>query len=344
MFFAIALAGCATQSRQLPSPQPTQAAAPRVLKPCPLPDVPPKEIASKPGYMQYVITVVDDSGAAVHGLKQAEFEVSVNGKDIPIDYFRDDQDTMPASLVVIVDSSGSMKKKFAATDKSKVQAVSASIRNASANLNACDELALVVFAHTFNPFSTKNSRASVAVPLTTDHQAVTNAADSITPWGQTPLYDSIELAERELTAARYPNRSIVLITDGMDDASVIHKEALLQEVANANVPIDIVGIGDETKDPHPFVLTLLGGSPGDAIDIGVLQEAASASQGHLWLVSTTADDSGDKLAAALTTASTAAGYAYTIGFVQPSGPPAKIFVKSGKHVYIHAHQETVATH
>jgi VWFA-related protein len=341
LFVATVLAACATQSQPQAS-QPTQAVAPAPLKLCPLPDAPPKDIASKAGYVQYVVTVIDESGGPVEDLKQSDFDVSANGRNVPIAYFRDDRDAMPASLAVIIDSSGSMTKKFAATSQSKMQTVSNTVRVASASLNACDELTLVVFAPEFTFIPLKNDKASVAEPLTTDHQAVMDKIDSLKPWGQTPLYDSIDLAERQLTEAHYPNRSIVVITDGIDNTSYIHKAALVQEVESANVPMDVVGIGDETKDLQGFSF-LPGLNQRDAVDGAVLLEIASASQGHFWLVSTTANDSGDKLLAALTSASKAAGYAYTIGFVRPPGLPTKIFVKSRKRIYVHAHQETLAT-
>ncbi|HUA33259.1 MAG TPA: VWA domain-containing protein [Candidatus Binataceae bacterium] len=151
-------------------------------------DAPPKEIAAKPGYAQYTVTVIDDDGQAVDGLKQSDFLVSANGPTLPVEYFRDDKDAMPASIAIIVDTSGSMRSKVASTGNSKLQTVTDALRAASANLSACDEIALLVFAPTGDLIS--NTKVIVAEPLSTNHQASMNRLDSMTPYGRTPLYDS----------------------------------------------------------------------------------------------------------------------------------------------------------
>src|SRR5271170_4480658 len=113
---AIAASGCAL-NRLPPSPQ-VQPGSTGSRKLCPVPDVPPKAIASKPGYVQGVITVENDAGKPIDGLKESDFYAYVGQQILPIKYFHDDAPSMPTSLAIVIDSSGSMQEKFAG-DKSK---------------------------------------------------------------------------------------------------------------------------------------------------------------------------------------------------------------------------------
>jgi hypothetical protein len=73
-------------------------------------DVAPEEIASKPGYVQYTVTVTDASGNPVPGLKPSDFIVRAGERSLPIKYFREDDGDAPESIVIVVDESGSMQQ------------------------------------------------------------------------------------------------------------------------------------------------------------------------------------------------------------------------------------------
>ncbi len=359
--FAIALTGCATQSQQPPASQPAQAAAPPPLKLCPLPDTPPKELASKPGYVQYAVTVLNGSGRPVSALTQKDFEVTANDQSIPITFFRDDKEAMPASIVIIVDTSGSMAQKLGTTDTSKIAGVRDGIRGAIANLNACDEVAVLIFGKregtvepgpvsmSFPPprDAVPTAKISLIQPFSTDHDSALKQIDSIAPYGQTPLYDSVDEAELLLQMSHYPNRAILLITDGIDNASQKTAGDVLHEVRENGVPLYVVGIGSEHGQPGQF-------APGpfaiyspdvNRLDVNALQDLAGASPGRVWIVSAIDKDAGDTLVTALASAAQSVGHAYTIGFVAPAGVSPKI-VTTGfdQKTYVHAQHETVAVH
>lgn len=345
LLFALALNGCATQAQSPPAP--VKAAAPPPLKLCALPDAPPKEIASKPGYIQYVVAADDAAGKPIVGLKQSDFEVTVNDQPVPIAYFRDDKDSMPTSVVVIVDTSGSMSGKLGSTDTSKISDTRAGIKGAISNLDACDEIAVIVFGSN-KEIAPESGRfaatVSVLQPFSTDHVSALSRIDSIQPFGQTPLYDSIDRAEHLLQQSHYPNRTIVLVTDGMDNSSETSRGAILDEATNDDVPLYIVGIGSEKKGRgiiSPYASP--GADDADRVDVDALQDLAQASAGHVWLVSSIDKDAGDTLVTALASAAQSVGRTYTIGFVAPTGAITKITTKGlDQTTYVHAHQETLA--
>src|SRR5580692_2196242 len=110
------IAGCGAASQPAPG-SPTAAtttagtssatsAASDSLELCRLPDLPSASILSKPGYTQLAVSLTDVNGAALDGLKKADFAVRSGPNTDPIVYFRQESTlSNPASLVIVGDVS-----------------------------------------------------------------------------------------------------------------------------------------------------------------------------------------------------------------------------------------------
>jgi hypothetical protein len=67
---------------------------------------------------------------------------------------------------------------------------------------------------------------------------------SVMPSGEKRLSDGIRLGLETLSAAHYPNRALVLMTDGLDQAAIDESASLLAQVRKSGVSFWVVGIGD----------------------------------------------------------------------------------------------------
>src|SRR5260370_15107170 len=102
---AIALGACAGGQNRPPTLPSAQIAAP--LKLC-TPAAPPADLLAKPGFMLFAVSVRDSTGKPVTGLKRPDFEVRAGSQTLPIQYFREEPEGAPTSIVTVMDLSGVM--------------------------------------------------------------------------------------------------------------------------------------------------------------------------------------------------------------------------------------------
>ena len=173
-----------------------------------------------------------------------------------------------ASVMLAVDVSGSM----AASDvqPSRIEAARQAARTLIERLPGQAQVGLVSF----------NGQATLMSPLTSDHQAVESALESLRPGGGTAIGDGLQLSVEELvqntTAAnggKRPPTMIVLLTDGASNTGVPPADAAAQ-AKSAGIPVETVGIGVRGQ------MTFLGGRMIDGVDEQALQSIAAATGGH----------------------------------------------------------------
>jgi VWFA-related protein len=193
---------------------------------CKSPDVPPADVARKPGYRQFDVSVTDSTGWPISGLKQQDFVLYAGSQTFPVAYFREHKNDEPVAIALVVDTSGSMI--------SKLPIVQQSLGDFVKNLNRCDEV--IIFAFSSRPF--------VLLPFSTDHQMAAQRMELLRADGKSALYDATYTALQSLEGADYPNRKLILITDGIDNSSAASEKEVVAEATKEGVPIYAVGIGD----------------------------------------------------------------------------------------------------
>jgi VWFA-related protein len=299
----IAIAGCADrlQSSAQAQNQESAAKAPRppVEGLCKPPDVPSADLAHKPGYRQFAVSVTNASGLPVAGLKQADFVVSEESQKFPINYFRE---RAPVAVALLVDTSGSMEPKLAT--------VKLRLGNLVENLNRCDEVMLYGFS----------TKPDLVQEFTTDHQMVAKKMEDLHAYGQTALYDVTSAALQKLEDADYPNRTIILVTDGMDNTSAATQPEVAARARKDGVRIYAIGIGDPTV-PEGRVSVAIGpftvGDESGRVDAESLKAFSAAAGGRTFVVPGTAEDAGNSLMTALSVIADTIARGYAIGVVLP---------------------------
>ena len=177
------------------------------------------------GYVLVPVIVRAGSGYA-RGLDAGDFGLSVDGRPVPIESFEPRADA-PASLVFLQDLSGSMGNsgKLAASR----EAVGYFLDRAQQG----DEFAVASFS---------GGEQRVEVPFTGEVGAVRQAVDAWEAYGTTALHDAVAAVPGISAAGRNAKRFILLITDGVDNASRIGPADARRLVRQAQLPVYVLGL------------------------------------------------------------------------------------------------------
>lgn len=168
-------------------------------------------------------TVKNNAGEMVTDLKREAFTVFEDGKRQPITLFN--REDVPVSLGIAIDNSGSMRLK-----REKVEAAALAFVRAS---NPQDEVFVLNFG----------DKVRVDVPLTQDVAVLEAGIARVDAIGGTALRDAVEAGETYLDQhARHKRRALLVITDGVDNASTITAQEIRQHADRSEVAIHAIGL------------------------------------------------------------------------------------------------------
>lgn len=303
------------QAASNPSPQPVEGL-------CKSPDAPPSDVAHKPGYRQFDVSVTNSMGWPVSGLTQQDFLLYAGSRTFPVAYFREHNNGEPVAIALLVDTSASMM--------SKLPIVQQSLGDFVKNLNQCDEVILFAF----------NSQVYLIQPFSTDHQiAAERIMELFHPYGRSALYDATSTALQSLERADYPSLKLVLITDGMDNSSATTEQEVVARATMDGIPIYTVGIGDPNAPekshvtghraadiPQPIapdkflpaappVVTFWSGT--DRVEPKSLEDLSAMAGGRSFIVPSRGEDRGESFETAIFTIADNIAKGYAIGAVIP---------------------------
>jgi Ca-activated chloride channel homolog len=187
------------------------------------------------------VTVTDEHGAPVAGLKKENFTLLEDGKPQNIAVF-DKESALPLSIVLDIDTSLSTRKDLPLE-------LSSARRFAHAILRPIDALSLYGFSEI----------VSEVVPFTSDLKTIDRGIDRVRTGSATALYDALYLGSEALET-RQGRKVLVVITDGGDTVSrVDYKEAVrsAQEAEAIVYSIIVVPIeasaGRDTGGEHALI-------------------------------------------------------------------------------------------
>jgi Ca-activated chloride channel homolog len=172
-------------------------------------------------------TVVDKNGHLVTDLSRENFSVSENGAAQKITDFK--HEDVPVSLGLIIDNSGSMRTKRAGVEAASLALVRDS--------NPDDE----VFVVNFNdePFLDLPNKKN----FTNNIREMEEALTRIDSKGGTAMRDAIRTSiDHLLENANREKKVLVLVTDGVDNASIISQEKLIKVAQQSGVLVYAVGL------------------------------------------------------------------------------------------------------
>ncbi|MGA7522161.1 MAG: VWA domain-containing protein [Acidobacteriaceae bacterium] len=179
------------------------------------------------------VNVTDANGAPVGGLTKDDFVLTEDGVPQKIAYF-DRQTNMPLSMVLAIDTSGSVRKDTGV----EVRAAKQFLRGM---LRPVDRLDLLDF----------NSSVREVVPFTSDLRHLEWGLDNLDFGPATALYDAIYLGAQNL-APRSGRKVLVVISDGGNTAGDTNFPQALDEAIRSEVMvyslIDLPIMNDAGRD------------------------------------------------------------------------------------------------
>jgi Ca-activated chloride channel family protein len=186
--------------------------------------LPPYEIADETEVASIVVDagVYDDAGHSIANLNESAFGVSENGEPQKIDLFT--RETLPSTVVLLVDSSQSMAQRMNAVRKAT--------EFFAQNLGKHDKIIVAPFNH----------RVGVITGPTDDVKTTTEAIESIKAGGGTAILNAIDETATLLHGVE-GRRAIILITDGFDENSTVDVQAAVQKAQAEQVTIYSVAVG-----------------------------------------------------------------------------------------------------
>ncbi len=210
----------------------------------PLPPIDPRDIQLSTGVEIVLldVSVKNPAGGFVSGLAKENFQVFDNNKPQKINSF--EAGDIPVTLGLVIDASGSMRPK-------RSEVVTAALAFVQAS-NPKDELFTVNF----------NDRVYMGLPqgmdFTDDRQVLRNGLLATPVQGRTALNDALKIALEHLNKGRQQKKTLVLISDGGDNASQLTESETYKLAQASPATIYTVGLYDEfDKDKNPGFLRKL---------------------------------------------------------------------------------------
>lgn len=179
--------------------------------------------------------VEDRKGRIVRGLKAADFTLREDHIPQTIQFFSVESST-PVSIAFMLDVSGSMRVS------GKLEAAKEAIRYFLDSLRPQDRFALICFA---------DEQVDWVTEFTSDRQRFLERLEVQTGYGKTALNDAVAAAPGLVEARGDGKKAILLITDGVDNASRITADRAVDLARRASVPIYTIGFSSLRRDVIP---------------------------------------------------------------------------------------------
>jgi len=170
--------------------------------------------------------VTDRRNRPVRGLGPADFRLSEDHIPQEIDYFGTERD-VPVSVAFLLDVSGSMRQV------GKLDEAKEAIRVFLDALNPADRFGLICFA---------DDQVAWVTDFTSDRALFLRRLVVQEAYGQTALFDALAATPSLVDESVGGRKAIVLITDGIDNASQLTVFEAVRLARSVNVPIYAVGL------------------------------------------------------------------------------------------------------
>jgi VWFA-related protein len=208
------------------------ASAPEGQEPSPR-DEPPRFRVSV-DTVSLAVSVLDEEGHLVQDLPEENFQIFEDGVEQQIQFFS--RGELPLRMVILIDTSGSMREKLPLAQEAAVQFVR--------SLEPGDQVQVVEF----------NDRVLTLAELTGDFDQVEAAIRQTEAVGATSLYNAMYVSLKDLyrkgsaAEAELDRRAMVVLSDGNDTKSVLGFEDVKEEARKGNVVIYAISLRANEED------------------------------------------------------------------------------------------------
>ena len=206
-------------------------------------------------------SVTDKKGRAVVDLRKKDFRLFEDREPREIRYFSGEL-REPVSVAFLLDVSGSMRQL------EKIEHAKEAIRFFVDQLRPGDRFALICFA---------DEQVAWVTEFTEDRERFLRRLLVQVGYGQTALNDAIAAAPALVDAQAQGRRAIVLITDGVDNASRLSIEQAVEIARRVSVPVYAIGFQSVSENLLPKDSRMTG--------LEVLRYVSTETGGDLFAVS-----------------------------------------------------------
>jgi len=211
--------------------------------------VPPRipDIVAKPNLVLFNATVSETTKRLPTDLLETNFHVYDEDREEKIEVFLPPES--PSAVGLLLDNSGSMLGKRTDTVNAALAFIASS--------HPQDEMFIVNF----------NNSVWLALPseqpFTNNHAELRAALGKTQAEGRTALYDALKLAVHHLQANSRLRTTLIVLSDGADNASSTRYDELLRLVRGSSATIHCFGIYDpDQSDKDPDVLKAIAAASG----------------------------------------------------------------------------------
>jgi VWFA-related protein len=231
-------------------------------------------------------SVEDRRGRIVTGLNAKDFRLTDESVPQQIKYFSVESNE-PVSIAFVLDVSGSMRQS------GKIDAAKEAVRFFVDQLRPQDRFALICFA---------DEQVSWVTDFTSDRQRFVERLMVQEGYGQTALNDAVAAIPKLVDESTNGRKAIVLITDGVDNASKLTVDQAIATARKVEVPIFTVGFSTLPWEDRKKVKDL-------GFNMAVLKLFADQTGGALFVV-----QDPDEMKEAVARISTDLRHQYLIGY------------------------------
>ena len=168
------------------------------------------------------VSVLDKRGEPVLGLTGEDFTLSEDGRRQPVTFFSGERH--PLRIALALDVSGSMRDKM--------DEVSAALRHFINLLEPADQIMVITFS----------AATHIEQDFTSDRAQLERVFGRLQPDQGTALYDAAAEAIRRVAPGPAESKAVVLVTDGVDTASIATFAELRELARRSEVPVFSIGI------------------------------------------------------------------------------------------------------
>jgi VWFA-related protein len=231
-------------------------------------------------------SVEDKKGRIVTGLKAGDFKLTDERVPQQIKYFSVESNE-PVAIAFVLDVSGSMRQS------GKLDSAKEAVRFFVDQLRPQDRFALICFA---------DEQVSWVTEFTSDRERFIERLMVQEAYGQTSLNDAVAAIPKLVDDSTNGRKAIVLITDGVDNASRLTLEQSIVTARKVEVPIFTVGFSTLPWEDRKKAKEL-------GFNMAVLQLFADETGGALFVV-----QDPDEMKEAVARISTDLRHQYLIGY------------------------------
>ncbi|MBW3671318.1 MAG: VWA domain-containing protein [Acidobacteria bacterium] len=212
-------------------------------------------------YVLVPFVAFNERGKPIRNLRQKEVRLFVDGEQIDIDFFERSHDA-PVSFTILVDASGSMALG------GKMAGARHALEYLIRKGNPGDDYSLYSFSQ---------GEVRQLVPFTRNGPRILSAFDSVEPYGKTALFDALLRMPDKTILGTNGARAIILLSDGLDNASTIDRGELAKILEGVSVPVFPLSL----RTPAAALDPDLRNNREAQLDLAVLAGVAGASGGRL---------------------------------------------------------------